>query len=59
MSMSEVNYYKYYMKEATPAWMKSERYEYCEPFRSGMLNMKPVRKKKSFIHTLLSALPQF
>lgn len=56
MSMSEVNYYKYYMKNSTPAWMKSERYEYCEPFHAGMLSMKPVKKKKSFIQTLLAAL---
>ncbi len=57
MSMSDVTYYELYRKEYTPAWVKSERYEYCEPFQSGLMTDRPA-SKKSFISLLLSALTQ-
>lgn len=57
--ISNISYYEYYTKQGQkPQWMKSERYEYCEPFNASLL-AKPAHKRMAFFHTFLSVFTQF
>ncbi len=52
MSMYGFEYYR--MEDPQPAWMRNERYEYCEPFESAPLFERTGFMRLPFIQFLIS-----
>ena len=55
MSMYGLVDYEYYMmRDPQPTWVRSERYEYCEPFERTSLLERSGLKKLPFVQFLIS-----
>ena len=52
MSMYDYEYYR--MRDPQPAWMRNERYEYCEPFESTSLLEKIGLRRLPLVQFLIS-----
>lgn len=57
MSMHTIDNYKYFtMQDPQPAWMKNERYEYCDSFISGSMTEKVRRRRIPFLSSIMTML---
>ncbi len=57
MSMHMIDNYKYLtMQDPKPAWMRNERYEYCESYVSGAMTKKARRRRIPLFSSVMTML---
>lgn len=50
------DYYYYTQRIPEPAWMRIERYAYCDSYVDGMMTQRTRRKKFSIVQSVLGML---